>query len=422
MAYEELKDLKFQNYENSTEVINIGGASLTLEDVLKAAIISKQNIYLIGETGEGKTQIENDILGIFGNRGFFEQGRNDLEVREMFTRLNLDKIYSREARTTEEVKELTDKVNNPVFVVDELTRCIPAVQNQFFNFFDGFITVDGRKYTLGNQGYSIGIASGNIGNGRYVGASETDRALLDRMHLLIDVDNFTTQPDDDLDVFTTRIDPRVRDASSNDQFEKILRLREEVSGRQIPLINYVAAIYLRKGLNYLDGVPGNSKRKVKNAWPQVVQGHAKGDDSALVFPISMRAGISYLNLSKALEAVAESKGAKIEDHLQAFFETFRLAGAYSGILNPMEVQQNYYGNPYLAMDAVVDGVRKEFESKYDAIATAIGTAKKGKIDGKLMNEFKGRWSFMQPSINKAAMEAKQRQGAGKNLGQDKREK
>ncbi len=407
MSYEDLRDIRFRNYRNTTEVINVGGVSLTTEDVLKAALISRLNVYLIGETGGGKTQIENDVLALFGNKGFFEQGRNDLEIREMFTRLNLGKIRSGEAKNTEEIKELTAKVNHPVFIVDELTRCIPAVQNQFFNLFDGFITIDGVRYPLGSHNYSIGLASGNVGNGRYVGVSETDRALLDRMHLILDLDNFDTQPRDDLEILASKEDPRVSASESDDKTEKILRLREETSKRKIPLIDYVAALYLRKGLDYLESVPGNSKRKVKNAWPQVVQDRSKGSDEALIFPISPRAAISYLTLAKALEAVAESKGAKVEDHLQVFLDTFTLAGAYSGVLNPMEVNQNHYGNPYIAMQAIAQGIKKEFEDRKDLISASIGMAQDGKLESKILNEFKGRWSFMKALLEETAKHSRQ---------------
>ena len=177
-----------------------------------------------GETGEGKTQLENDILGLFGNNGFFEQGRNDLTIKEMFTRLNLEKL--RTAKTSEEVKEFTQHMGHPVYVIDELTRCIPAVQNQFFNLFDGFITVDGKKYRLGYKGYSIGIASGNVGNGRYVGTSETDRALMDRMHLILDVDYFPKTANDTLEVLAAKSDPRVSDASCEDRTEDIIKMHE----------------------------------------------------------------------------------------------------------------------------------------------------------------------------------------------------
>ena len=131
----DLSNITLAHYKNSTEIV----PGITMEDLVKACLIGRLNQYYIGETGEGKTQIESDIMGLFDNRGFFEQGRNDLTVREIFTRLNLQKL--REAKTTEDVKEVTGLVKSPVFVVDELPRCIPAAQNQFFNLFDGFVTI-----------------------------------------------------------------------------------------------------------------------------------------------------------------------------------------------------------------------------------------------------------------------------------------
>lgn len=40
--------------------------------LVPAGLIARLNIAGIWTTGEGKTQLENDMCAIFGNRGFFE--------------------------------------------------------------------------------------------------------------------------------------------------------------------------------------------------------------------------------------------------------------------------------------------------------------------------------------------------------------
>ena len=164
-----LSSLRFQHYINSTEILNVGGISLITEDIMKATLIGKLNTLLIGETGEGKTQLEKDLLGLFGNEGLFILGRNDMRVRDLFQMINLEAFHSGKAKTSAELVELTEAVNYRIAIVDELTRCIPEVQNQLFNLFDGYVEINGQIHKLGEGGYNVGIASGNVGNGRYIG-------------------------------------------------------------------------------------------------------------------------------------------------------------------------------------------------------------------------------------------------------------
>ena len=398
---EGLKQLKLENYKNSTEIVD----GITVEDLVKAGLMAKLNMFFISETGEGKTQLENDILGLFGNKGFFEQGRNDLTIKEMFTRFNLQKLKS--AKTTEDIKEVTEQVNHPIYIVDELTRCIPAVQNQFFNLFDGFITVDGTKIKLGHQGYSIGIASGNVGNGRYVGTSETDRALLDRMHLIVDLDYFPAKSTDTLDILIAKKDPRVSDATANDMTETIVKMNKAFQDEIPTLMQYTAALYFVHGLDYLENVPGNSKRKNKNAWPGIVTNHAKGSDAALIFPFSKRAAISTLTLAKALELVREAKDNKYEDIFEPVFDAAYLIGAQSGVLHPAAIDTHYNCNPYEAMEAVIAGIRTEFSNQVETLHQAISQAQKGKLAH--LDKFSGRWEYMKDILQRASGKIKAKQ-------------
>ncbi len=92
-----LGSMRFQHYINSREVLNAGGVSLAMEDILKATLIGELNVMLVGETGEGKTQLEKDILGLFGNQGLFVLGRNDMRVRDLLQMMDLEAFHSGEA-------------------------------------------------------------------------------------------------------------------------------------------------------------------------------------------------------------------------------------------------------------------------------------------------------------------------------------
>src|SRR3989344_389842 len=212
-----LEKLKFSNYINTNPVIQVGGKPIYVEDLVKAGIIGKLNTFLVSETGEGKTQIENDVLGLFGNKGLFVLGRDDMDVRALFATMGTD---IKKVKNLAELRQFTEKLKYNVYVVDELTRCLPAVQNQLFNLFDGYVEIDGKKYQIGN-GFSLGLASGNLGNGRYLGAHQTDRALNDRMHLILDLDNCSVTPEDSFEITTKKRDPRVSEFSGKDKIKII---------------------------------------------------------------------------------------------------------------------------------------------------------------------------------------------------------
>ena len=147
-------------YQNSTELMNLHGVPFYMNDFVDACLYGRLNLFLQGDTGSGKTQLARDAMNYFPDKSMFVLGRNDMDTRELFQQINLEKL--RTGSSSQELKELTDKVNNNLFVVDELPNCVPAVRAQLFNLFDGFIEINGKAFPIGN-GYSVGIATGNMG-------------------------------------------------------------------------------------------------------------------------------------------------------------------------------------------------------------------------------------------------------------------
>src|SRR3989344_2167090 len=145
-------------------------------------------------------------MSYFPNKSLFVLGRNDMDVRELFQQINLEKLKT--AKSSAELKELTDKINYNLIVVDELPNCVPVVRAQLFNLFDGYIEVNGQKYDIG-KGYSVGIATGNIGQRFTESSNELGRALKDRMHVIIDTDYFRPTPSDTLEILSGNTNPRV---------------------------------------------------------------------------------------------------------------------------------------------------------------------------------------------------------------------
>jgi MoxR-like ATPase len=354
------------------------------------------NTFLQGDTGSGKTQIMRDVVKYFGNKSLFILGRNDMDTRELFQQVNPNFLRAiREGRETEDgmkFKELTDRVNYNFIGVDELPNCMPAVRAQLFNLFDGFIEIDGKAYPLGS-GYSVGIATGNIGQQFTESANELGRALKDRMHVVIDTDYFRPQPSDTFEILSADRNPRVRfDETLEDKTDGIIEAHVALQQREVPFEKYVVAGYLVHGLDYLDG--DRSKIGMKSGWPNKLEAHEVGSDAALVLPVSPRAAKSIITLSQALDAVAEEKGATDLYPIDSMMAAFKFVGAYSGILNESMVMQTYEGNNYRAIDAVVDTTRTQFEDQKDNIAAGIEMLREKKKSEKIMREFSGRWGFM----------------------------
>ena len=387
-------------YKNSTELMQLHGQPIYMGDMADACLLGRLNLFLQGDTGSGKTQLAADTMSDFPGRSLFVLGRNDMDVRELFQQINLEKLKT--AKSSAELKELTDKINYNLIVVDELPNCVPVVRAQLFNLFDGYIEVNGQKYDIG-KGYSVGIATGNIGQRFTESSNELGRALKDRMHVIIDTDYFRPNASDTLEILAGNTNPRVEFAENSSRACDIIKQSEELRTREVPFEKLIIANYLLHGLDYCkaDGKP-SSKTKMKETWPNKVDNNQQGSDEALVLPISVRASKSIIRLSQSLDEIARRKGAEEKGNFDAYFDSmaqaYKFVSAYSGVLNEAAVQAIYNGDKYAALDAVVEATRSAFEGQIDNIAAGIEMAKKGKKNAKLLERFSGRWGFMRDTL------------------------
>ncbi len=390
-------------YKNSTELGTLNGTSLYMEDMIDAALRGRLNVFLQGNTGSGKTQIVRDVMNYFGDKSLFILGRNDMDTRELFQQVNPEFLRAfRDAKGAKgvEFKQLTDKINYHFIGVDELTNCVPAVRAQLFNLFDGFIEIDGNIHPIG-AGYSVGIATGNVGQQFTESSNELGRALRDRMHLIIDTDFYRPQPRDTFKMLAGDRNPRV-DLTGNleDRTKELVDSHKKLMEQEVPFEKLLIASYLVHGLDYLEG--DGSKIGLKSGWPNKVEGNAAGSDAALILPVSPRAAKSIITLSQALDQITQEKGAKDQDYLKSMMLAFKYVGAYSGILNESKVRNEYAENPYTAMEAAIATTEAQFEAKKNNIAAAIEMNKKKKKEKKLLDEFSGRWSFIKDILETLA--------------------
>jgi len=388
-------------YKNSTELMQLHGVPIYMQDMVDACLIGRLNLFLQGDTGSGKTQLARDAMGYFGDKSMFVLGRNDMDTRELFQQINLEKL--RTGQISSELRELTEKVDHHLIVVDELSNCVPAVRAQLFNLFDGFIEINGRAYPIG-KGYSVGIATGNIGQKFTESSNELGRALKDRMHVIVDSDYFSPSAGDTLEILAGNTNPRVEfsDNSQNDS-DKIIRSYQQISTTQPPLEKLLIANYLFHGLDYCSK---GSKRKMKDAWPTQLENNEQGSDVGLVLPVSMRAAKSIISLSQALDKITEEKGVSRENIENNCFDSmmkaYKFVSAYSGVLNEAAIDANYEGDRYKAMDAISATTKQQFETQSDNINGGLEMVASGQTDSRVLNKFTGRWKFMRETLGNLA--------------------
>jgi len=403
LNYDEL-ELPF--YRNTRNVF----ANLNVSDLARAAILAPLNLMLVGDTGTGKTQLATDVYNHYFGKNFVENGKGifvrahpEVDIyNEIFTKLNLDKAQ----------REVTDNIGALVYYVDELNRCPPIVQNYFFDFFDGKIIYDGKIMPLGKEGYTLGFATGNLGDGAYVGITDSDRALKDRMHLIVNLDypDFTTTETDDSEIYSSKKDPRASlPKKSDDLSEDLVQLNKEFRTREAPFTLSLLGIYFNKGLDYLENTKKHSKRAVVSKWPNV-QGIRKDTDESKIFPLSKRSIFGAISISQALEMIAESEGKKIENSVPLFLDSLRLTVPYSGVIARDFVHNEHDSDAYAAFDAIMEKNISEIKDRLPQLEEAILLAEAGIKSKSLLDEIaksEGKWFPIRKAISDYADKRKE---------------
>ena len=109
------QDLATHTYRNTRPVL----ANLDVTDLVRASVLAKLDLALMGNTGSGKTQLaKGDIFnGWFngnkkeGGNGIFLRAHPEIDIyHEIFTELNLERAQ----------RELTTDIEALVYLVDEL--------------------------------------------------------------------------------------------------------------------------------------------------------------------------------------------------------------------------------------------------------------------------------------------------------------
>ncbi|MEK6872058.1 MAG: hypothetical protein AABX16_04105 [Nanoarchaeota archaeon] len=64
-----------KTYKNSTELMQLHGVPIYMNDVVDACLMGRLNLFLQGDTGAGKTQLARDVMSYFGDKSMFILGR-----------------------------------------------------------------------------------------------------------------------------------------------------------------------------------------------------------------------------------------------------------------------------------------------------------------------------------------------------------
>lgn len=424
---EEVKELpESKIYHNSTPVIN----NLNVWNVLKAAIISNLNILLIGERGEGKTQLQNEVKSLlFGDRATYIRMRDNLKIKDLYEVYNLRKLFDKQG-TVLEAKEKIRTVENPLTIIDEINRAHEKIQNQVFDIYDGYIVFEGpdgpEKISLGikldeNSYYHSAIASANIGN--YAGISPIDSALLDRSHLILDIDNFTPTTRDFAEIISETTTPKIIAVKPEDHIQKIISIHSKVKDIKLTFDALLALSYLRKGFDYCAHPenPTHSKSPVLSSIPDICEGcNALGEGCGFIYPLPIRSVKAITLLAKGLKVVSDSKAEKISKlriDYHDILSAFCLVGPYSEILDQHWVDKEFLGNQQVAITNIVNMISSQLHNNAQMLHKAFKEAAAGELNSTTMSMFKDRWSWY-PELLSEFNQAAKKYGNLTNLSED----
>lgn len=359
-----LSNISLPSYKNERPVSELEGVQITAKDLVKSsALFANLNTLLIGDTGGGKTQIEKDAASLFNNDIFFLTGRNDPDLMNVFEELNLGKLKRGEIERESEIRELTDNIKKPAYIIDEINRCAPEVQNQFFNLLDGYVSIRGKEYKLGLGRTPVDLSSANVGK-EFSGISQMGKALRNRLHVVINVDYNYHGPGDSFEFIKERNAPELKRNEGNDKRDEIFYIQDYLDEQETCIEHMLLSNYIEHGLNVMEE-GGERKLKRDTNWPNSVPNHGKGGLDNLMAPATPRGAQATIRLAKTLEMMSSYKHPDLElgeevDHGQSFFEAFRHVAQYKSLTNRSVVNADYQGIEAKAVDQAVQTMSREY--------------------------------------------------------------
>lgn len=390
-------------YRNSTSIVNMCGTDLNTWEVITSAVISNLNILLIGERGEGKTQLQNELRDAYFGKATYIRMRDNFRAKDLFETYNLDKLFEGKC-TVLEAKEKLPNLKNPLTIIDEINRAHEKVQNQVFDIYDGYIIFEGpngtEKIPLGvpvedGLNFHSAIASANVG---YSGTSPMDSALLDRSHLILNIDNFSPTTIDNAIILSETITPKVIDYKSENNTERIVDIYRGAKQIKLSIDALVALLYLRKGIDYcIKPENKHSKMPVIKSLPDICEGcNELGKGCGYTYPVSTRTEKAVTLLAKGLKVMADAKSGDVQSlrvRYQDILGAFTLVAPYSGILDERWVDKEFMGNQQFAVNLIAQNIAKEISMLSSRMKNAYTEATLGELKDNTKAQFQERWGW-----------------------------
>ncbi len=388
--YMDVTDEISKYYKNSNPMFTLGDLDFYVADVMAAAILSATNSYLVGTRGNGKTLLAEVVWkAVMAEDALYLRGDKDLTLKDLFTTFNL------EGKSEAEIYQISERIKHPLVLVDEINRCIGLVQNQFLNVADGYIEIRGTKYPLGlaELEYLLMIATGNPVNGgdEYGGAFAEDVALLDRMGLILNVDDYPILELDTLDIKEQSINKRsIR--KNEDLKEKVFEGHGILQGLTGEMRHYfgIMSAYIFDRARYLEA---NGKRVDKTKvfdWRSLIKPgtHASGERIAWASDISQRAlqenrlAEAILLYYKAFKGLEGENELPTEMLVDTYLETVMLNLRYNRRFLPFDyINDNHDGDPQEYLKKLKEDFKAEIiggEKGADLLEECVGLSEGAK--------------------------------------------
>ena len=397
-------------YKNATQVCRIKGVSLNLWDVITAAVIARLNILLLGEKGEGKTQLAMEVNNTyFGGKGTFIRAHPDLKTKDIYTALNLGKLASAKGYTHGAL-EIVETARNPLTILDEINRVPQITQNQALSILDGYINVPEKNEQVffGVDGFHVSIATANIGRS-YSGTFAFDPAYLDRSHLIINIDNFPPTTTDLIKIQQQDFGPVGQKGDRENYTSLLIDIWRHMNDMSLSLDGLIADLFLKKSLDYCSKSPTKRKSTVRGDIPNMCQGCLSqknesefADICGYIIPTSTRSFKSYKILAIALCTIADAKSEAPSPTLPGYAEllqAFCITAPYSGMLDSAWVRREHHCNPYLSIDFIYRRIKSSFEEKEGYIKQAFYNAIRGKLTREIIEVLGEEWLWLEEILN-----------------------
>ncbi len=373
-------------FVSRTPLLTCGGKAFKINDIVAAAILSNTNLYLIGSRGSGKTLLSEAIMrGIFNSQGLYLRGDVHLTLKDLFMKINLH------GKTDEEIYQIAEAIKYAFALVDELNRVPGIVQNQFLNLMDGYIEIRGMRIPLGVAEYMFTVATGNPPtNGEYTGVFDEDLALLDRIPLIINVDEVKHARGDVARILEMNMDKTsIQDGDLTD--DVIASYSHLVKGMtedpEMTLAMSLLAEVVYDSFRHVKTADGKEidKCNVPN-WRDVLPGeHAGGNTISYVSDVSVRTLVRAYRLGFAIYKIAgleaelvRSRGMPVapmemSDFLDSYFGALKLALTYDRRFIPADLPKSLNKTHAEVLDGAFTDLRSIVDSEsFEDAGVALG--------------------------------------------------